>query len=145
MVSLSLKSKYNSPRNIFKTISVLIAWTIWILGFFIGTVKGNVPGNQLYKAKNEVVSAVNNSAHLPSSDTDPLQLPEEIEGFVSEADDESDDEKREILTISCLQPFTLLPTNGTQSVQSFHYRQSRQQIIAIPLFVLHHSWKSHLG
>lgn len=144
MVSLSLKSKYNSPRNIFKTLSGFIGWTIWILVFFLGTVKGNVPGNQLFKATKPVVAAANNSAHLPSSDTDPLQLPEEVEGFVSEADDESDDENREILTISCLQLFTLLPTNGTQSVQSFHYRQSRQQIVAIPLFVLHHSWKSHL-
>ena len=96
------------------------------------------------KATNSVVASSNNKVNLPSNNPDPLQLPEDSEGFISEFDDESDDDKKSILAISCIQLFTVQQINAIQSVQSFQYNQSRQQIIAIPLFVLHHSWKSYL-
>ncbi|HPH36739.1 MAG TPA: hypothetical protein PL108_03695 [Sediminibacterium sp.] len=141
---MSQKNKKNSHHIILKSMSGLMAWTAWLLIFFVGTIKGNIPNAKLMKATNSVVASSNNKVNLPSNNPDPLQLPEDSEGFISEFDDESDDHKKSILAISFIQLFTVLQINEIQSVQSFQYNQSRQQIIAIPLFVLHHSWKSYL-
>ncbi|MFN3300894.1 MAG: hypothetical protein ACK41Z_11955 [Sediminibacterium sp.] len=141
---MSQKITKNSPSNILKSMSGLMAWTVWVLIFFLGTIKSNIPNSQLMKATNSAVAPSNNKASLPSNNPDPLQLPEDFEGFISEFDDESDDHKKSILAISFIQFFTVKQINEIQSVQSFQYNHSRQQTIAIPLFILHHSWKSYL-
>ena len=100
-----------------------MAWTAWLLIFFVGTIKGNIPNAKLMKATNSVVASSNNKVDLPSNNPDPLQLPEDSEGFISEFDDESDDHKKSILAISFIQLFTVLQINEIQSVQSFQYNQ----------------------
>lgn len=145
MVSLSQNPKNKSPRSIFKSISGLMIWMIWVLIFFAGTVKGNIPHSQLIKATKAAVASTNNKASLPFNDSDPLQLPEESEVLSNSLDDELDEGKKVALAIFSLQLFGFKQTIETLSVQSFQYEQAIQQIIAIPLFVLHHSWKSHLA
>lgn len=144
IASLSQKSKYKAPSSIFKSMSGLMAWMVWVIIFFAGTIKGYIPNTKFIKATNSVVASSNNKANLPSNYPDPLQLPEDSEGFISEFDGESDDHKKSIFAISFLQLLTLQQITEIESVQSFQYNQSIQQNIAIPLFVLHHSWKSHL-
>lgn len=144
MVSLSQKPKYNSPHSIFKSMSGFMVWMVWVLIFFAGTIKGNIPHNQLFKTTKAAFTSANNKANLPSNNTDPLQLPEDAELLTSAFDDESDDHKKSIFAISVLHLIIFCQTSEIQLVQSFQYYQSRQQIIAIPLFILHHSWKSHL-
>lgn len=122
----------------------LMAWLVWVLIFFAGTVKGNVPHNQLFKLTKAAYTPAKNEANLPSNASEPLQLPEDSECFTSEVDDELDDQKKSTFAVSVIQLFTLHQTAEIQSVQSFQYHQSRKQVITVPLFVLHHSWKSYL-
>lgn len=77
MKSLRQKNMYNTPIRKFKSLSGLVAWTLWVLIFFAGTVKGNIPQNQFFKATKSAFASANNKASLPSSDSDPLKLPED--------------------------------------------------------------------
>lgn len=144
MVTLNLKTKYKTPSRIFKSVCGLMAWMVWVLIFFTATFKGNFSHSAIIKATKSIVASTHNKAHLPSNNSDPLQLPEESEVFISEIDDESGDYKKNAYVISFVQLLTLQQITEIQLVQSFQYHQSRQQITAIPLFVLHHSWKGHL-
>ena len=127
-----------------KSMPGFMAWMVWVLIFFAGTVKGNVPYESLIKATKVTVATASNKANLPFNDSGPLQLPEDSEVLSTSMDDELDEGKKVALAIFSLQLFGFKQTIGTLSVQSFQYEQAIQQIIAIPLFVLHHSWKSHL-
>jgi hypothetical protein len=144
MLTLRKNRKYNSIGQTCKTIAGSMALMTWLLMFFAGSLKANAGTTQLLKTGKTIVASKTNPADLPASPSEPIPLPEDPEAYVAELEDHADDDRKASLAIYFIQLLALQQTTEIQSVQSFHYKQAIQQRIAIPLFVLHHSWKSYL-
>ncbi|MFZ6025165.1 MAG: hypothetical protein ACOYVG_12015 [Bacteroidota bacterium] len=119
----------------------------WLFMFFAGSLKANVSTGafQLAKTGKTIIASKTNPADLPVNPSEPIPLPEDPESCIAELEDQATDDKKICSTIYFIQLLTLQQTTEIQAVQSFHYTQAIQQRIAIPLFVLHHSWKSYLS
>ncbi len=128
-----------------KSMFGFMAWMVWVLIFFAGTIESKIPHSPFIKATNTAVASNHHQSNLPFNNSDPLQLPEESEVLNAAFDDESDEGKKMALTIFSELIFGFNESVETYSVQSFQNEQAVQQIIPIPLFVLHHSWKSNLA
>ena len=144
MSTRSKNRKYNSMGQTCKTITGSLALIAWLLMFFAGSLKVNTATTPLAKTGKTVIIPKAGPADLPSDPSDPLPLPEDPESPVAELQDQADDDKKTSLAAYLIQLIVLQQTAEIQAVQSFHYNQAIQQLIAIPLFVLHHSWKSYL-
>jgi len=144
MSSLNQNRNYNCSYSIYNALSKLLVCLVWILVFFGGSIKANISSSQRLKNTSTAVASTVNKADLPVSSSDPIQLPEESEFLIAELDDQADDDKKIALAIFSFQFFSFKQTTDIQTVQSVHYKQAIQQILPIPLFVLHHSWKSYL-
>jgi len=145
MLSLNKNHKYNNSNSFFNASSRLLACLIWILVFLGGSIKLNFPNSQLLKATSPTVTSIVSKADTPANSSDPFHLPEESDFLIAELDDEADDDKKIALAFFSIQFFSFKQITEIKSVQSFHYQQAIQQILPIPLFVLHHSWKSYLA
>lgn len=144
MLARSKKTKYNSISHTCKTIAGSLALMTWLLMFFAGSLKANAATGKFSKTGISELSIQTNSANLPADPSEPLPLPEEPDACIAALEDAADDDKKAGWAAYFIQLVTLQQITEVQAVQSFHYHQSIQQRIAIPLFVLHHSWKSYL-
>lgn len=144
MLTPSKNRKYNRIGHTCKTIAGSLALMTWLLMFFAGAIKANAGTGQLLKTGKTIVASPTNPADLPADPAEPLPLPEDPETYVAETKDYADDDKKAGSALYFIQLMALQQETKIQSVQSFHYNQAIQQRIAIPLFVLYHSWKSYL-
>ncbi len=144
MALLTKNRKYKNIGNTIKTTVGSVALMAWLLLFFAGSLKANSQSIPFTKSAKTVVVDKTSPSKLPTDPSEPLPLPEDPESNEAELDDEVDNDKRFSFTAYLIQLVVLQQTAEIQAVQSFHYNQSIQQRIAIPLFILHHSWKSYL-
>jgi hypothetical protein len=115
-----------------------------MLAFVGGSIKANIPSTLQVKATSSAFASTVDKSDLPASSSDPIQMPEESAFLIAELDDQADDDKKITLPFFSIQFNSIKLATEIQAVQSFHYKQAIQQILPIPLFVLHHSWKSYL-
>lgn len=142
MFTLSKKRKHNQIGQTCKTIAGSLALMTWLLMFFSVSLKANASTFQLAKT---VIASTATPVDFPTNPSEPLPLPEDPESYVAELEDQVDDDKKVCFAAYYIQLLAFQQTAQVQAVQSFHYNQAIQQRIAIPLFVLHHSWKSYLS
>ncbi|MBL0882967.1 MAG: hypothetical protein IBJ16_06430 [Chitinophagaceae bacterium] len=118
---------------------------IWLLVFFTSPLKlrANKIGSHTYKT--EISVSATSTAHqdVPYSPNDPLPIPEDPEE-VSEIENNIDADKKAAITAFIINLLSIAEIQSVESVRSFHFNQAIQQRLVIPLFVLHHSWKSYL-
>ncbi len=145
MLTWSKNRKHYSIGHTCKTIAGLLVLMTWLLVFFAGSVKANTSGFQLAKTGKAFIDSKANPTEQPANPSEPVPLPEDPEACLAELEDQTDDDKKTCFTPLFIQFIALQQTSQVQNVQSFHYNQAIQQRIAIPLFVLHHSWKSYLS
>jgi len=117
---------------------------VWMLAFVGGSIKASIPSILQVKATSSTFASSVNKSDLPASSSDPIQMPEESAFLIAELDDQADDDKKLVLPFFYIQFNGLKLSTEIQIVRSFHFKQAIQQILPIPLFVLHHSWKSYL-
>lgn len=122
----------------------MLVCLVWMLAFVGGSIKANIPSTLQVKATSSAFASTVNKSDLPASSSDPIQMPEESAFLIAELDDQADDDKKITLPFFSIQFNSIKLSTEIQAVQSFHYKQAIQQILPIPLFVLHHSWKSKL-
>lgn len=122
----------------------MLVCLVWMLAFVGGSIKANIPSTLQVKATSSAFASTVNKSDLPASSSDPIQMPEESAFLIAELDDQADDDKKITLPFFSIQFNSIKLATEIQAVQSFHYKQAIQQILPIPLFVLHHSWKSYL-
>lgn len=147
LLNMSTRKKNHRYKNInhtCKTLAGLMVLVLWILVFFAGSVKAGVAPVKLAKSAKTVLANKTSQPDQSANPSEPLPLPEDPENSIAELEDQADDDKKAAFVTYFLQIVALQQTNQIQAVQSFHYNQAIQQRIAIPLFVLHHSWKSYL-
>ena len=142
MFTRSKKRKHNQIGQTCKTIAGSLALMTWLLMFVAVSLKANAGTFQLAKT---VISSKTTPVDFPTNSSDPLPLPEDPESYIAELEDEAGDDKKICFTTYFIQLITVKQTAQLQTVQTFQYKQAIQQRIAIPLFVLHHSWKSYLS
>lgn len=147
MLTRSKNRKHYSIGHTCKTIAGSLVLMTWLLMFFAGSLKANTNtgGFQLAKTGKVFTDSKANPTELPANPSEPVPLPEDPEACLAELEDQSDDDKKTCFAALFIQFIALQQTAQVQNVQSFHYNQAIQQRIAIPLFVLHHSWKSYLS
>ena len=118
---------------------------LWLLVFFTSPLKLSASKAGSYPYKSNVAVSVEAGAHqdVPLSPHDPLPIPEDPEA-VSEIENNIDADKKAALTAFIVNLLSITEIQSVQAVRSFHFNQAIQQRLAIPLFVLHHSWKSYL-
>lgn len=145
MFTLSKKRKHNQIGQTCKTIAGSLALMTWLLMFFSVSLKANAGTLQLATTGKTVIASTTTPVDFPTNPSEPLPLPEDPESYVAELEDQVDDDKKACFAAYFIQLIALQQTAQVQAVQSFHYNQAIQQRIAIPLFVLHHSWKSYLS
>lgn len=128
-----------------KNIAGCFLLVLWLLVFFTSPLKlsASKTGSYLFKSKASVTVEVGTHQDAPSSPHDPLSIPEDAEA-VSEIENNIDAEKKVAVTAFIINLLSITEIQSVQSVRSFHFNQAILQRIAIPLFVLHHSWKSYL-
>lgn len=147
LLNMSTRKKNYSYKNIShtcKTLAGSMVLILWMLVFFAGSVKASVAPVKLAKSVKTVLATKTSQPDQSNNPSEPLPLPEDPENSIAELEDGADDDKKAGFTTYFLQLVALQQTTLIQAVQSFHYNQAIQQRIAIPLFVLHHSWKSYL-
>lgn len=147
LLNMSIRKKNHSYKNIShtcKTLAGSMVLILWMLVFFAGSVKASVAPVKLAKSVKTVLATKTSQPDQSNNPSEPLPLPEDPENSIAELEDGADDDKKAGFTTYFLQLIALQQTTLIQAVQSFHYNQAIQQRIAIPLFVLHHSWKSYL-
>lgn len=142
---MNQKSKYKSSFRYNKAITQLFAVMAWMLIFFVGFININPANSRSLKITKSINAPAAQKSTLPSDSSNPLQLPEESDFVITGLDDEVDNVKKMGLTVFLIQLIGFKYTTEIQTVRSFHYQQAIQQVLEIPLFVLHHSWKSYLG
>lgn len=128
-----------------KNIAGCFLLVLWLLVFFTNPLKLNASKAGSYPYKSNISVTVEAGAHqdIPSSPHDPLPIPEDAEA-VSEIENNIDADKKAAVTAFIINLLSITEIQSVQSVRSFHFNQAILQRIAIPLFVLHHSWKSYL-
>lgn len=143
---MSTRKKNHSYKNIShvcKTLAVSMVLMLWILVFFAGSVKASVDAVKLTKSVKTVWDSKTSQPDQSTNPSEPLPLPEDPENNIAELEDEADDKKVGFVSYF-LKLVALQQTTEIQAIRSFHFNQAIQQRLAIPLFVLHHSWKSYL-
>jgi hypothetical protein len=128
-----------------KNIAGCFLLVLWLLVFFTSPLKLSASKTGSYPYKSNVTANVEAGAHqhTPTSPHDPLPIPEDPEA-VSEIENIIDADKKAAITAFIIHVLSITEIQSVQSVRSFHYNQAILQRLAIPLFVLHHSWKSYL-
>lgn len=144
MVFLNQNNRYKFSQNFCHTLSRLLVCVLLLLVFFGGSIKANIPNAQYLNLTNKTVVPTVNKADVSANSSDPIQLPDESSLLFAELDDQADDDKKIAIAFFAIQFYSIKQATEIKSVQSFHYKQAIQQILPIPLFVLHHSWKSYL-
>ena len=143
-IFLSQKTKHQSSFKFYRAITQLFAVMAWMLVFFVGFININPANSRSLKITKSITAPAAQKSTLPDGSSNPLQLPEESDFVITGLDDEVDNAKKMGLTIFLIHFFGFKHTIEIQTVRSFHYQQAIQQLVEIPLFVLHHSWKSYL-
>lgn len=144
MLSLNHNRKLNHSHPFYNAFTRSLVCMVWMLAFIGGSLKANIPSSLQVKSTSSAFASSVNKSDLPHSSSDPIQLPEESAFLIAELDDQADDDKKITLSFFSIQFNSFKLAIEIQAVQSFHYKQAIQQILPIPLFVLHHSWKSYL-
>lgn len=118
---------------------------LWLLVFFTSPLKLSAQkiGSHPYKTNISVSVASTTHQDAPLSPHDPLPVPEDPE-TISEIESNIEADKKVAITAFIFKLLSTAEVQSVQSVQSFHFNQAILQRLAIPLFVLHHSWKSYL-
>lgn len=136
--------KYKNISHVCKILAGSMVVMLWMLVFFAGSVQASVAPVKLAKSSKTALAAKTSQPDQSTNPSEPIPLPEDPENSIAELEDGADDAKKAGFATYFLQLAALQQTTQIQAVQSFHYNQAIQQRIAIPLFVLHHSWKSYL-
>lgn len=128
-----------------KNIAGCFLLLVWLLAFFTSPLRlsANNLNTRIYKSITPVSVEAGACKDTPASTDDPLPLPEDPEE-VSEVENTLDADKKIFSTAFTFTILSARKIQSVQSVRSFHFSQAILQIIAIPLFVLQHSWKRYL-
>ncbi len=144
MLFLNHNRKLNRSYTFSNVLIRVLVCMVWMLAFVGGSIKASIPSILQVKATSSTFASSVNKSDLPASSSDPIQMPEESAFLIAELDDQADDDKKLVLPFFYIQFNGLKLSTEIQTVRSFHFKQAIQQILPIPLFVLHHSWKSYL-
>ncbi len=126
-----------------RTVAGSFAMAVWLFVFLCSSFTTNASNRHHAKV---VVSATSHQSDSPEHSTTPILLPEDAgTGLEKKEDAGKDDTKKCFFTANLSELVSIWQDAGVQVVQSFHFNQAIQQRISIPLFVLHHSWKSYLS
>lgn len=122
---------------------VVFAFTFFLQQFHPLSFSGNMAGSQKFSSRLLHTKQAQENTSVLSQEA--AHSATEMESDEDEDDDRQDNEK-EYCSLSGLQyPTDQLGHNYIQKIRYLQLTSSVQQQPLIPFFILHHSWKNHLG